>query len=164
MTANYPINRYLRESGGSEDMTVNGSATPVEFDYTHPGAVLSVHRMLGLIQDTGNFDAEDYGALGAPLSNGMTFELDRADEDPVDLLGDRPIVTNAGWGALCYDVNFITVGQGDNYALVRWTFTQSGIEIVLAPGDRLVMTVNDDLTGLVHHRWMIQGHERGTPV
>lgn len=160
-TFDYPINAYLRESGGSGDMTVDGSETPVTFFYENADRVLSVHRMLGLIQDVGAFAAAGYGALSA-LSNGIGFDYVKETGERIDLLAGRPIVTNAGWGAMCYDVQYLEFGNGssDNYILVRWTFTNSGTEIVLDDGDRLEMIINDDLSGLVHHRWQIQGHVR----
>jgi hypothetical protein len=52
-----------------------------------------------------------------------------------------------------------TFGSGNNFAVVRWTFERAGQPLRLYGdnSDVLVMTVNDDLTGLVKHDFHIQG-------
>ena len=154
--ATQPFYAYLRNSSESEDLTENGSSTPVPYDYTATQKV-KIYRMIGLIQDGGApFQASGYGASSA-LSNGLTFDLKRTDSTAEDLLGGRNIFTNAGWGAVCYDIQYFSPGTGDNYQLIRWTFTNAGTPITLDIGDALIMTINDNLTFLTHHRYQLQG-------
>ena len=48
--------------------------------------------------------------------------------------------------------------------VVRWTFAKSGAPIRLdgAKNARLEVLLNDDLTGLVDHHFVVQGYEQGT--
>lgn len=128
--------------------------------------IVALHRMLPFVRDTGAFYAERYGALGAALTNGISFGVYGTVDGVADTLlyrltdANHPIKTNADWTAYCYDANYISYGQGDNMLAVRWTFARSGQPIYLdaSKGQYLAMSVADTLSGLVDHHVAVQGY------
>ena len=64
------------------------------------------------------------------------------------------------WAKFCYDVDHENFGLGNEFLNVRWTFSKSGTYIQLngENNDKLEIVVNDDLSGLVNHRFLVQGY------
>lgn len=149
------ISVHLRNAGSIE-ANVNGSVTPVEFAFS-PTEQCQIHRMIVTITDAGSFQSSEYGNLSA-LTNGIEFEWTDG-SDTVDFLDGVPIVSNQGWAERCYDAEPKDY-QGTQAVsqVVRWTFEKSGIPLYLNAGDSLVVRINDDLTGLSQHRFLVQGH------
>lgn len=154
-----PLYAHLRDTGGagSEDMTVNGSVTPVQFEVTSATRDVFINRMIGEIKDGGVWAAEDYGSLTA-LTNGVKLEvLDASDNVLLDLLDGDTIKYNAEWNAVCYDAQIVTYGSGDTILVFRWTFAKDGQPLHLAPTERLVMTIQDNLTTLSEQEMSVRG-------
>jgi len=167
LSRNQLISRYLDTNGdGSGTKNANGdySSAAEEF-YIQPGAgeIYQLSRMIVLIEDTSGFSATEYGNLGSALSNGIHIhaEYDSA-ATTIDLTDDIPIVDNAHWGGLCYDVALKTWGAGNEVLVVRYTFASMGQEIRLTSDDRFLVGVNDNLTGLVDHHFLVQGYIENT--
>lgn len=149
------ISTYLRD-GASIEANVDGSETPVEFAFTAAGAC-EIHRMIVTIQDAGSFQSNEYGNLTA-LTNGIDFEHSDG-TTTTDLLDGVPITTNQGWAELCYDAEPKSYsGTQAVSQVVRWTFSRAGIPLYLADGDTLTARINDNLTGLTLHRFLLQGY------
>lgn len=149
------IDQYL-ENGGSREANVDGSVTPVEFSWTAP-RFCYIERMIIEIQDQGSVTSDSYGALTA-LPNGCDFEHVQADLTVTKVV-PLPINTNLDWAGICYDfVESNFSGGGNTKGLVgRWTFRRDGIPLYLRVGDKLVLRVNDNLTGLDLHRYLVKG-------
>jgi len=151
-----PTFKWLLNASDRE-ANVDGSSTPVEFSYEVPdGSRFDATRIIVTIQDAGTFDAELYGN-GAVLTTGVDVEVQRANGQVSDLLDGFPIKSNADWQALCYDFAYNDIGTGDNVGVIRWTFEKAGDDLVLNQGDKFVVTINDNLTVLTGHRFMLQG-------
>ena len=161
------LSRYLDTNGdgtGTKDAIGNYSGAVEEF-YIQPGAteVFHILRMIVSIEDTTGMQPEEYGNLGNALSNGVSVGYEVDGVEAVDLTDGLPIKTNAQWGSLCYDVDVKNWGNTptDELVVVRWTFARSGTNIRLsgfnATPDRLVVSLNDSLIGLVAHRFLVQG-------
>lgn len=156
------ISRQLDTNGdGSGTINANGNyAAPTRF-YIQPapGEIIYIARLIVTIEDTTGFQAEEYGNLGAALTNGITLQrsvngVQTANYTPAT------IKTNADWGTYCYDVDLKSWGAGDEVILVRWTLQQSGVGVILN-GDNLEsldIVLNDDLSGLITHFFVVQGH------
>jgi hypothetical protein len=155
---NRHVFKWLRESGGSRDANVNGSSTPVLFEYTSTEDHVNVTRMLVTITDAGTFDALLYGNR-VVLVNGIKVEIIRDGAVHLDLLDGEEITSNTDWAAICHDFTYHDIGSGDNRATVRWTFKHSGHPLTLLTGDILRVTIQDDLTGLTGHYFQIQGYQ-----
>jgi hypothetical protein len=148
--------KWLR-NGDSRDANVNGSSTPVEFSYTVPaGSTLAIARMIIYIQDTGNFNAAQYGN-GVILTEGIDIEHLTPEAVTYDLLDGEDILTNGHWAAMSHDLSYLSFGTGDNIATVRWSFDKTGAPLILHEGHTFIVRVNDDLTTLSAHHFNIQG-------
>lgn len=155
--------RYLDFNGdGTGGKNANGNyASAADILYIQPPAGYTFHiaRMIVEIEDTGVMRAEYYGSTNGALTNGIQVREQDDSGTINDLTDGVPIKTNAGWGSQCYDVDVKSWGAGNEVLLVRWTFAASGAPIVLdgANNERLEVVLNDDLSGLVEHRFMVQG-------
>ena len=157
------ISRYLDDVGdGSGSKNANGNYSAAEeifFCQPPAGQVFRISRIIISVEDGQGFRAERYGALGAALSNGITLRSSDDNGMLVDFTNGIPITTNAEWGNLCFDVQLKSWGAGDELLLVRYTLTQSG-QFLRLDGDRnqrIEAVFNDDLSGLVSHKFIIQG-------
>ena len=157
------IYRYLDTKGdGTGTKNANGDYSTPDIFYIAPDLKdMVLHRLIVLIEDGANMRAEHYGTLGAALTNGVVVRVSDPSGVLVDLTDESPIKTNAGWGALCYDVDVKAWGAGNDLLLVRWTFAKAGIPLVLdaKAGHKLEVVLSDDLQGLVRHYFMVQGWE-----
>lgn len=148
--------KYLRDDSNSNDASVDGSTTPHEFYFEAPERC-KINRMIILIRDVGAPDAGAYGN-NITMSNGLTFRwLDSDGNVRLDLFDDDPIKTNADWAKVSYDVSVLSFGTGNDSVTCRWTFGNSGAPLQMKPGDRLVLTVSDNLLDLEGHFFMLQG-------
>jgi hypothetical protein len=123
-----------------------------------------ITRMVVSIEDTAGIQADEYGNLGAALTNGIKVEVHNSSGLLYSLTDPSlPVKTNAQWGVYCFDVDMKSWGTAptDDLLLVRWTFAKSGQPIKLRSreGEKLVVTLNDNLTGLIAHYFVVQGYE-----
>jgi hypothetical protein len=163
------VYRHLTDDGLVADDTnsnanVNGAVTAVPF-YAGPpaGKVWDIHRMLVLIEDDAVITADNYGGISA-LANGCTLKIHRdgpSGPEVLDLMDNHAATNNASWGHFCYDITNHSFGSGSNFVVVRWTFAKAGepLRLVGANDDKLVLLVQDDLSTLVEHTFIIQGLE-----
>ncbi len=155
------IFRYLDTNGdGTGTKNANGdySGAADEFFIT-ADSPCEIHRMVIEIEDTSGFAAAEYGNLGTNLTNGVKVSVDdHLGNELVDLVDGLNVTTNAEWARLCYDADLKTWGAGNEFLMVRWTFARSGQPITLTDGDKLIVTLNDNLSGLVSHYFMVQGY------
>ena len=154
----------------------NGSTTNANGDYSGAGddeffyqatEPTSIERMIISLEDTTGMQANEYGDTGSALGEGILVYHKAVEGNVVvDLTGGVPITTNSNWGALCFDVDVKSWGTTptNELLLVRWTFSRSGVPLILEVGERISVLVRDSLVGLVSHRFLIQGFHRGTMV
>jgi len=145
----------------TKNANVDGSVTPAEF-ILKPSASgflgdVLIARLIVLIEDNGNITANDYGAVPT-LATGVRVQH-RSDSDTIDLDGGLGVTSNADWARLCYDITEHSFGSGNNFVTARWTFSRSGRFLELENDEELVVTIGDDLTGLVSHYFMVQGFQ-----
>lgn len=148
-------------------MNVDGSVTPVRYKLRTLSALesrsgvqengLLVRRAVIFVEDTGNFQASQFGAL-PQLTNGIDFAV-YDDDDTIrsDLLGGIPIRSNAGWSRYMYDVQYLSFGSGSNYFVCRWTFERAGRPLRVSSDNYIGVQINDDLTGLDEFTVQFQG-------
>lgn len=163
-----PVFRHLTTDGliadGSNDnAAIDGSSVAVPF-FTGPlKDKWSIHRMIVIIEDNAVITADNYGGLSA-LTNGITVKVTESGATGpviVDLLDGSPIKNHVGWAAHTFDMQDQTFGSGNNFVAVRWTFSHGGRPLILDSfrNEKLVVTINDNLSTLVSHQFQIQGHE-----
>ena len=158
-----PFYRYLDtdfDGTGTKNATGNYSSAMESFGI-QPGSkeIMLVHRMIVLIEDTAVIQAEEYGNLGAALTNGVVVYKTIAGEVDQDLTDGIPIKTNSQWGSLCFDTEVKAWGAGNQVVLVRWTFSRAGEPLYLNgyKSEAIEVRLNDDLQGLINHTFMAQG-------
>jgi hypothetical protein len=144
------------------DASVNGSATAADFYVQAPSdEKWLVNRMLVQLIDESTMEPEgDYGSLGSALTNGILIWREDADGTKVhDIVGSaNPIKENADWTSYTHDVEVQNWDNTTNEAMsVRWDFAAAGAPIVLQPGEKIIVRVNDDLSNLIEHSFCFQG-------
>lgn len=164
MRNNYPLfSRYLDTNGdgtGTEDFIGNQASVEA---YIQPPAdkIFYIARMIVSIEDGSGMKAEQYGNLSA-LTNGIEIKIQDSQGVVSDLTGGVPIKTNAQWGALCFDVDIKDWGTSPTQELLvaRYTFERSGRGLFLNAdfGDKLSVLLNDNFTGLISQKFLVQGY------
>lgn len=156
------VYKYLRLDGvgGTKDANVDGSSTEKVFLWECDQQHVELARMMGLVVDTGSFDANLYGN-GISLTNGILLRHVDSDGEVIeDFFDGETIKTNSDWKGKCLDWVHHDIGQGDETAGFRWTFTEAGEPLYVAMGERIELTVRDNLEGLNGHEFHLQGIQR----
>ena len=163
-TADNHIFQFLSTNGdGTGTVNANGdySSTEGEFYIAPPsGYHYNITRMLVFVEDSANFSSDEYGNLNTALTNGVRVVVKEHGTEILDLTAGDSIKTNAQWSQYCYDAQSISFGSGNDFLAVRWTFAKSGSPVYVSPNQRLSVLLNDNLTGLVTHTFMVQGYRR----
>lgn len=155
----------IASAGQLWNMAINAAGTAsgsTNFFISCPADTeLLLHRALICIYDEKGMEDEEYGSLGASLSAGL--ELKVLSSDGTTVLADltvKPIKSNIDWQQVCYDVEISNFTNTTNAAIKgRWTFNKGGNPIYLQPGQKLNMAVKDNLSALIRHSILIQGHK-----
>ena len=154
----------LGDGTGRINHNLNYSSTPdtAFIENTNTLKRLVLYRMIVSIQDANGMIATEYGNLNTALTNGIIIKvLDKDNNVKINLTSENnPIKYNAAWAGYCYDADVKGWGTGDDVLAVRWTFANSGKPITLLPGWKLIVILNDDLTGLTEHHFHVQGYEQ----
>ena len=158
------IFQYLSTGGdgtGTTSTNADGDPTPVEFSIEPPaGETYLLSRMNVEVIDANFNNANLYGAI--TLANGMSIQVVNGagavlkDFTPINIKRSHDWVLLAG-------VDSVVIGGATSDALkVRWTF-KNGYDFLMLNGDngeKLVLTVSDDMTGLDDQLMMMQGYKR----
>lgn len=154
--------QFMTEVGASpENVDAIGdySSEAAIFEVRPPdGETWNIARLIISVTDSGSFDSGAYGN-GITLTNGITLRVSNDDGIVYNMTPD-PIITTVDWSEYCYDGRVDSFGTGNNAFFARWTFRNAGLFLQLDSrrNERLELVVNDDLTGLIQHRFLVQGH------
>ena len=154
-----PFFRYLDTNGnGTGTKNANGNyASAADDFYIDADEAMKIYRMIVYIEDVGTFDSGVYGSA-ITLTNGIRcYVADASGTEVQDLFDGVDVFTNDGWARVCHDLTIHGFAAGNTAATVRWTFSNAGGPIFLPEGYRLVVTLNDNLSGLVSHYFNVQG-------
>ncbi len=149
--------KFLRTSAGSEDMATTAGV----YQYTVPdGKTAEIFRVNFQIVD-GGITYNEFGGLGAVLTNGIKIEIIDQDTTTVilDFLDGETIKANEHFAALSGVDAALDLAAGDDALLVRWSISKAGDNhgVVLQAGEILRVTTQDDLTNLTVFQAMVQG-------
>jgi len=139
---------------------VNGSVTPVVLKFV-PAVNSWIDEMVIQVQGGGNFTAEKYGAL-AKLTNGINVGVYNVADDALeaDMTAGHPIRSNSEWAGTGAILTFETFGSGDNFMTARWVAPSTGMPLFIAGQlQYLAVTINDDLSTLTDHHFLIMGSQ-----
>ena len=151
---------YQLSNGSTSNAIGDYSGAVSKFVFApESGRVAEIERMIVYVSDVGTFPSNKYG-WNLVLTNGIkVYVRDANDDIMLDLTAGHKIVKNADWSAMCYDVDFVDGGAGEDSMAVRWTFAKSGAPLYLKGrvGHYLSVELNDDFSDLVEHHFTIQG-------
>lgn len=159
------ISRLLDTVGdGSGLGNANGDydGSPTDFKIV-PGAgeIFNIARCIITIQDVGTFEATSYGAKtpSGPLANGILMEVRNASGLLYPLTVGL-VTANQMWAWHCFDAHLFEFPNTAGSMTMRWTYAKSGREVVLKgdDGEYLRVLVQDDLTFLTGHYFLVQGY------
>lgn len=147
------------------DTVGDGSGTkPIVGDYS--GAVTqfmlvpdtdTILRVTGLrvvIRDA-TIDADDYGGLGSPLTNGIEVQVRNGAGIIIDLTDEVPVKANADWGRYAA-IERRQFASGDEILTVDWRL-EHPLRLDATGSEYLTFRVHDNLTGLVDHYCLATG-------
>ena len=140
----------MQESGGSDDMTVDGSSSSKSFFVT---GHRTIERIVIILGDTGNATRDKFGALTA-LANGCLLRKLASGGGVIDdYTADKPWTTN-------FEISLFT-GEIQDFTRDEWvqrlTFWKNGGPVRLGTDEKLEILIQDDLTGLDVFCCMTQG-------
>lgn len=131
------------ENGGSNDMAVNGSVTPVVFELAPlPGENWFVERITVIMRDSGNLGLGDFGS-GAALTNGLLIEF----SSQGSIINAPVVKTNQDLLDGSDIFNTISQFSGSNILVYLFIFREP-IALDGDQGDFIRFTVRDNLTGI----------------
>ena len=147
------------KNGGSDDLTVNGSVTPVEFTLEDlPETDFLLQRVTFLIGADAIVALEDFGSIVGGLVNGVLFS---ANGDTPILAATVPIQTNGDAILISSNVELETVAFAAATATViygTWDFTETYNEnapIILNKDLKII--VRDDLSAMDYFKVSCHG-------
>jgi len=155
--------RYADVVGdGTGNANANGNyVTPTDFKVV-PGAgqILRIARFILMVEDSGSFDSGYYGN-GLTLTNGLKPYVERNGVRQYIVSGGQPpILTSGDVAGFCHDLDLRSWGSGNQFLTARWTLTKAGQFLRLDGdnNDEWGVELQDDFSGLVKHRFMVQGY------
>lgn len=166
ITVDTPVDHiYLSGSEvtwGNTNLAVNGSVTPVHFHLrtgtpSIPSAI-DITRMIMVCETDGVGDLGHFGDL-TKLTKGLVFRTENGNRYNI-----FNVKTNGELANLAYDLNTYAASnpqQGINGFAWRLTFggqSKIGVVIRVLSDGQLGLIVQDDLTGLVSLKCIVEGH------
>ncbi len=156
-----PVQKWLTQSGdGLGAFQVTGNyATPTDFYYqaVYP---YDIDSILIAITDTVTFNYNDYGGIAAgTVTNGVKFFYYSAKLNAeVALLSAVAVKSNYEWFQLTADAGLTAfAGTPQTLRVVFNLRSDYGIPFHLAVGDKFIIRVQDNFTGLIGHTFGLRG-------
>ena len=151
-----------KSNGDSLEMGINGSVTPVNFDYVVPTTGYSHLRAVRLnmmVHDDVKLIPNGFFSL-VELTNGMLIQILEIDGTTIreNFSTDvHPLTNHVDIGLLAgVDVDTDS-SQNLMGATIRWTIDKVGTDVPLHPGETLRVVIQDDLSTLQAFHSQIQG-------
>jgi len=151
------INEFIEDGGGSPEMAVDGSVTPVIYEW-NPGATWDVETSgLSLVVEDGSVKFGDYFMGEVALPNGVLIEVKAGDVvyGIANLQRTREILQFSPPGGFELIVASPNVARG-YFGIGGLVLKKAG---TFASPDYVRVTVQDDLTKLDHLSVFFQGKE-----
>jgi len=123
------------------------------------GTIYRIAKLALIISDTTGFTSVKYGTLSA-LSNGVTVKELEGATLKTDFTDSVPILDNVGIVQAFGPMTVTSWGSGNDIGVATLDFRGFGQMIRLVGDDsgKLAVNLNDDLTGLLVHRFMAYGY------
>lgn len=145
-------------AGGDNDMTVDGSITPVDFYYQPgPNERSILYEFTIQIGDAGNTTEDDYGSISGPLANGIQFY---SVIDGIETPLGSPVTHAAQYFARGASVAFTELSGNKRVADYSFSFfgISDGVILDGRTSDKYLARINDNLSSLPIHSMSVGGH------
>jgi len=158
------MTRYMNEVGGGNiNGNVDGSTTPVNFEFTpSTGEFFVLDRLIIYGLGTSNVASQSYVDL-TKLTNGIEITFQNSGGIIKDITDTVPIKTNDDLAHICYDSRQNLFGANPRSVTMRYSFfKETGWRGILLDGDldqKLIITINDNLTSLIEHRFRVGAYK-----
>jgi len=142
----------VQDGTSNRNANVNGSVTPVEMVFGPPiNESWTVSQMVMLIYDDSNVSESAYGAVPT-LTNGVDLEIHDSGGILASYTGSYPIQSNNDLLSYGFDVrqNLFDINPRSISAVFKFG-AGNGILLDGSKGYKMLLRINDDLTGLVAH-------------
>lgn len=153
---------HLADTVGDGTGTTNAigdyDTTPTKFMFK-PNRTCAIYRVIVAITDAAARNGDRYGDLAGGLPNGVRLYVEGANGIEYELTG-FPVKTNSDWKAHCHDMELPGTTGGNDTITVRWTFAKHGAPVRLegGRGQFISVSLTDDMTGLIAHTFLFEGH------
>ncbi|MFA6213434.1 MAG: hypothetical protein WC714_28615 [Candidatus Obscuribacterales bacterium] len=155
-----PTQFFLTAAGnntGAYNLNGNYSASPLDI-YYEATSHYDLYSLLVVISDNANFNQADYGAIVGGLTNGVSFFIKPSGLPEIPLLSGVSVKHNYEWLTLNHDFVLTSFAGLAQTATISFEITEDyGKPINMSSGDRFIVRLNDDFTGLVSHTFGLRG-------
>ena len=146
---------------GNPNANVDGSVTPVKF-YITPSANQDIEVVqVGIeVSDSGNPGLDDYGNIAGPLLNGIQFFVE---VDGVEVNVFNPLTSNReliNLGPVVERAAFSGSTVVNLYSFNAWQHAKSGLMIRGDRNEKFGVKINDNLSSLIAHTFVVKGNIR----
>jgi hypothetical protein len=142
---------------GVYNQNIDYSATPTDIFYTAT-AVYDIYTFLVVISDHATFNQTDYGAIAGGLTNGIKVFIQPAGQAEIPLLSGVAFKQNFEWLSITEHTQLSSFAGLAQTLTVAFDITVDyGKPINMAIGDKFIIRLNDDFTGLVSHTFGLRG-------
>ncbi|MFA6060723.1 MAG: hypothetical protein WC756_21180 [Taibaiella sp.] len=153
--------KFLTTSGdglGTYNLNGNYAAAPTDF-YYKATSQYDIHSLLIVITDGAKFNQPDYGAITGGVTNGVKlFVRPAGSAADIALLSGVAVKQNHEWLSLTHDTNITSFEGLPQTLMVNFNIvTDYGKPITLGIGDKFIVRLNDDFTGLISHTFGLRG-------
>lgn len=157
-----PIQYFITSDGtstGNRNMNGDYSAAATDFYFTAT-ADFDIYSVLVAITDNANFNYADYGGItSGVITNGVKFFVHPvAAGIDVPLLAGLALTHNYDWLSVSADVLLTTFAGTSQTLSIEVDVTRKyGRPLSIATGDKFIVRLHDNFTGLVNHTVHLRG-------
>ena len=155
-----PFRFFLTAAGdGTGAKNLNGNyATPTDFFYMADSRY-EIYSLIIAISDATTFNQTDYGGIAiGTITNGVQLFLGFASGGEVPILISTPLKFNYEWYEVASEARLTTFsGTPQTLHIVVDLPRLFGRPLTMDPGDKVIVRLNDNFTGLVSHTFRLHG-------
>lgn len=155
-----PTFKYLTVAGdgtGEHNLSGNYSSTAIDAHYL---AVTDffIHAGICAISDSSKFIQANYGGLNAALTHGVKIIYKPNGGAEQMMFNSAGIKANYEWLSIGADTSLTSFDGSAQTQVVTFDFVKMfGKCMHLAPGDKMIVRLNDNFTGIDHQSFAISG-------
>jgi len=146
--------------GVSTDMNIDGT-TPKNFQHIVPAGKRFIFSRAVFTAVDLNIIYTDWFGFGAALTNGCLMQAVNSDDESIVVFEDA-IKTTLDFAHLsAQDLPIVSLNRGTipDVMVIRWSLFKAGYVPIFEAGDKVEMTIRDNLVNMDNFQAIIQGRE-----